>query len=289
MKKKVVGGGGRTRRVEPEPTSRTTPWIIPAAAIATALVAILSARGLTEDSTLPTRAEVPSTVAPHKGTDPDLPSVVQIRVEETAVPFAYPGGLQRGEGAEGGQQEARKKADTSLLSWLLYPISVVEWEAAHWDGVPLLLRRHPLFYTALNSGLAEVDALLMVQARESTKPLLMHPTMPHTQADCSIVKGGMDDLTAECVDSCAVLYPTNPISSVIRHVLLSIFAIPFLWNFMWSSPSFIVECTACASDTVSTRSIRSPSHEHTDGLLEDRCVCIAIVACLAAQFVSNVT
>jgi hypothetical protein len=85
------------------------------------------------------------------------------------------------------------------LKWLLHPLAVSEWESHHWDKEPVLLRRPPTAHDALASGLDAVDALLTAHAAEHTKPLLMHPSEPRTQADCSVVREGMADRTPTCV------------------------------------------------------------------------------------------
>lgn len=197
MKRRKGAGPGRPV----QPRARFEAWYIAGSVAAIAVAAVLygkwssdapsseqvaqsSANGLNAHSRDSSDALRSATDA-HNLRDSPLEPVVAIRSEETLDPVPYPGA------ADVDTSDSSRPA----LQWLLQPVAPKDWEETHWDGLPLLLKRPSDFYGGLQSGLRAVDALLHVHKTESRKPLLMHPTEPRTQADCSIVKGGMDDLT----------------------------------------------------------------------------------------------
>lgn len=53
------------------------------------------------------------------------------------------------------------------------------------------------FGTKRNSNLDDVDRLLAIQRKLKHIPLLSNPNTGQSQADCSFVKLGMDDLTPQ--------------------------------------------------------------------------------------------
>ena len=84
------------------------------------------------------------------------------------------------------------------LEWLLFPLNRSTFLQDHWETAPVLVRRRetdPRYYDALQSNLDDIDRLLAVQRRVKHVPLLSNPNTGVSQADCSSVKLGMEDLT----------------------------------------------------------------------------------------------
>eukprot|EP00039_Didymoeca_costata_P011481 m.161361 g.161361 ORF g.161361 m.161361 type:complete len:540 (+) comp15187_c0_seq5:187-1806(+) len=89
--------------------------------------------------------------------------------------------------------EHAKNINPEGFEYLLHPLSVDKWKTQHWERAPLHIKRvDTKHYDALNSGVNTLDEMLMLQQRESIKPLLLHPETKLTQADCIIVKDGMN-------------------------------------------------------------------------------------------------